>query len=64
VADEKKKTARPKTSPKPGGKDDQVRIRLTAEQKDLMTAAAKKAGLGLSPWLLMLGLREANSVEK
>lgn len=44
---------------KPDGKDDQVRIRLTKAQKDILTAAANRAGLGLSPWLLMIGLREA-----
>lgn len=45
-------------------KDDQVRIRMTPEQKALLSAAAEKAGLGLSSWLLTLGLREARSSEK
>lgn len=41
-------------------KEDSIRLRCTAEQKRLLTEAATKAGLGLSGWLLMLGLREAH----
>ncbi len=44
-------------------KDEDVHIRLTVEQKALLTAAATRAGAGLSTWLLMLGLREAQRTE-
>lgn len=40
-------------------KDAHVNIRLTSEQKDELTAAATRAGLGVSSWLLATGLREA-----
>lgn len=40
-------------------KDDSIRIRCTVEQKETLTDAAARAGLGVSGWLLMLGLREA-----
>jgi uncharacterized protein (DUF1778 family) len=38
-------------------KTEQVRIRVTLAQKRKLTAAAKRAGLGVSSWLLSLGLR-------
>jgi hypothetical protein len=56
---------KPKTDPekrrKPEAlrKGDFVRIRLTLAQKETLTAAAQRDGLGLSTWLLMLGMREA-----
>jgi uncharacterized protein (DUF1778 family) len=40
-------------------KDESIRIRVTAEQKEALTQAAQKDGQGLSSWLLRLGLREA-----
>jgi len=40
-------------------KDQDIRIRVTEEQKQTLTEAAERAGLGVSSWLLMLGLREA-----
>lgn len=40
-------------------KEDQIRIRLTEDQKVVLTDAATRAGLGVSSWLLSLGLREA-----
>ena len=43
-------------------KEDQIRIRLTEEQKAILTEAATKAGLGVSSWLLALGLREAREL--
>jgi uncharacterized protein (DUF1778 family) len=55
-----------KTKPKrrkPIRKEDSVHIRLTAEQKEGLTEAATRAGLGLSTWLLMLGLREMQKAE-
>ncbi len=46
---------------KPRGlrKDDMIRIRVTAEQKRVMTEAAERTGLDVSAWLRVLGLREA-----
>jgi uncharacterized protein (DUF1778 family) len=45
--------------PKALRKEDSIRIRVNAEQKELLTEAATRAGLGVSSWLLMLGLKEA-----
>ena len=56
-----KKKTKPKR-PRPL-KDEDVHIRLSTEQKELLTAAATRAGAGLSTWLLMLGLREAQRGE-
>jgi uncharacterized protein (DUF1778 family) len=42
-------------------KDQDIRIRVTAEQKQTLNDAATRAGLGVSSWLLMLGLREASA---
>lgn len=44
-------------------KDQDIRIRVTAEQKETLTDAATRAGLGVSSWMLMLGLREATKTE-
>jgi hypothetical protein len=35
-------------------------IRLLPEEKKALQAAARRAGLGLGPWLRMLGLRSAS----
>jgi uncharacterized protein (DUF1778 family) len=40
-------------------KEDSVRIRLTAEQKETLTRAAAKAGLDVSGWMRSIALREA-----
>lgn len=40
-------------------KEESIRIRVTTEQKEALTEAATRAGLGVSSWLLTLGLREA-----
>lgn len=45
-------------------KDQDIRIRVTEEQKQTLTDAATRAGLGMSSWLLMLGLREAGEDRK
>lgn len=45
-------------------KEDQIRIRVTAEQKELLTRAADKAGAGVSSWLLIVGLKEARALLK
>lgn len=41
-------------------KEELVPIRMTAEQKATLAAAAERRGLPLSTWMLMLALREAN----
>jgi uncharacterized protein (DUF1778 family) len=48
--------------PKAARKDEQVRVRLTAEQKQKLTDAATRAGLDVSTWLRSIGLREADKV--
>lgn len=55
-----------KTKPKrrkPVRKEENIHIRLTEEQKEALTEAATKAGLGLSTWLLTLGLREVQKTD-
>lgn len=42
-------------------KEDSIRIRVTAEQKQTLTEAAERSGLGVSSWLLSVGLRAANT---
>jgi hypothetical protein len=42
-------------------KEEMVPIRMTADQKATLAAAAERRGLPLSTWLLMLGLREADA---
>lgn len=48
-----------KTAKKTSTKDDVVRMRVTIEQKQALTAAAAKDGLELSAWLRQLALRAA-----
>jgi uncharacterized protein (DUF1778 family) len=40
-------------------KSEHLNIRLTTEQKDELTAAAKHAGLGTSSWVLATALAAA-----
>lgn len=40
-------------------KEDRIIIRVTEEQKAALKEAADRTGLGVSPWLLSLGMREA-----
>lgn len=42
-------------------KEESIRIRVTDAQKQALTEAATGAGLGVSSWLLMLGLREVQT---
>jgi uncharacterized protein (DUF1778 family) len=42
-------------------KEETVQIRMTAEQKETLAAAAERRGLPMSTWLLTLGLREADA---
>lgn len=46
--------------PKAERKEADIRIRVTPEQKKLLTEAALQAGLDVSSWLRSLGMREAN----
>lgn len=41
----------------PGTREDMVLIRVTKEEKRVLTEAARREGLGLSSWLRQLGLR-------
>ncbi len=43
-------------------KENQIRVRVTAQQKKTMAAAAERAGLELSTWLRTVGLRAAEQV--
>jgi len=43
--------------PKALRKEDMIRIRVTAEQKRVLAEAAEQAGLDVSTWLRVLGLR-------
>ncbi len=52
------KTGRPEKL-KEDRKDDVIRVRVTAEQKAALTAAATRAGSDVSTWLRMIGIREA-----
>ena len=40
-------------------KEDLIQIRVTAEQRRLLKEGADRAGLDLSSWLRMVGLRAA-----
>ena len=50
--------------PKVARKDDQIRVRLTREQKMAFTSAATKAGLDVSSWLRSLGVQAVTQTEK
>jgi uncharacterized protein (DUF1778 family) len=45
--------------PKALKKTEMLRIRVTPEQKRVLTEAAERTGLDVSAWLRVLGLREA-----
>jgi hypothetical protein len=55
--------AKKRRKPKALRKEDSIRIRVSDAQKKSLTDAAIKAGLGVSSWLLMVGLREAQKAE-
>lgn len=40
-------------------KDKTIPVRVTEDQKKILATAAEKSGLGVSSWLLMLGLKAA-----
>ena len=45
-------------------KDDVVRMRISAQQKQALTEAAEREGLELSVWLRQLALRAAGVLPK
>lgn len=47
--------------PRQHRKEQLVQIRVTAEQKRIMTEAADRVGLDLSSWLRQLGLKAAGA---
>ncbi len=49
--------------PKAARKEDSIRIRVTEAQKKALTDAAARAGIGVSSWLLTLGMREAQRTD-
>jgi uncharacterized protein (DUF1778 family) len=49
----------PAKAPTKNKKDDVVRMRVTAEQKAAILAAAESDGMDVSVWLRRLALREA-----
>lgn len=49
--------------PKAERKELTLRIRLTADQRERLEAAAKEVGTPVSTWLLGLGLRAAKKAE-
>lgn len=51
--------ARRKRAKKPDSKDETIRMRVTLQQKDAITAAAERDGLEVSQWLRQLALRAA-----
>ena len=48
-----------KKKPRALRKDEMIRVRVTVEQKRLLSEAAHLYGLDVSTWLRVLGLREA-----
>jgi uncharacterized protein (DUF1778 family) len=44
-------------------KEQNIHIRVTDAQKDAITAAAERSGLGASSWMLMLAMREVEKAE-
>jgi len=54
-----KKPPKKRRKPDEDLKDESIRIRVTANQKEKLSEAAKRSGLGLSGWMLFVSLREA-----
>jgi uncharacterized protein (DUF1778 family) len=44
-------------------KEEQIHVRVTAEQKEQLAEAAGRVGLGVSSWMLSVALREAKKSE-
>ncbi len=47
--------------PKAARKENQIRIRLTHQQKEKLVRAAERAGLDVSSWLRTIGLQAAET---
>lgn len=54
--------ARTQKPPEKPTKDDVIRMRVSAEQKATIMAAAERDGLELSAWLRQLALRAAGAL--
>jgi uncharacterized protein (DUF1778 family) len=52
----------PATKPAKLRKSEVIRMRVTAEQKDIMEAAAAADGLEMSQWLRQLALKAAGAL--
>lgn len=66
AAPKPKKTRTQATEPerrKAVRKEKSIQVRVTDAQKATLTKAADKAGLGVSSWLLMLGLNAAQKAD-
>jgi uncharacterized protein (DUF1778 family) len=51
-----------KRKPKDDRKQDTIRMRVTADQKDAIVSAANRDGLEVSQWLRQLALRAAGAL--
>ena len=60
TGDEEKKRRKPEEL----RKEESIRIRVSASQKEKLSQAAQRAGLGISSWLLSIGLREADAQDR
>jgi hypothetical protein len=54
-----KTTAKKRRKPKAARKEESLRLRLTAAEKEAFTAAAEKDGRDLSGWLRFIASRES-----
>ncbi len=57
MAEAKKPKKRRK--PKAARKEGSIRIRVNESQKETLSKAAERAGIGLSSWMLVVCLKEA-----
>ena len=57
-------TEKKRRKPAESRKDDSIRIRVSEAQKAKLVSAAERAGLGVSSWLLSIGLREADRKDR
>ena len=53
---------RKKRALKPDAKGETIRMRVTVQQKDAISAAAERDGLEVSQWLRQLALRAAGAL--
>lgn len=64
MAADKSENEKKRRKPESLLKEQSIRIRVSAAQKKALTEAAEKVGLGVSSWLLSLGLREVQKLER